>query len=159
MRGLLKAHGVTDRIVWAADSFEGLPPANRARYPKETPLELHRAADLAVSLEQVQANFARYGLLDDQVRFLTGWFRDTLPTAPITRLAIMRLDGDLYESTTDGLLNLYDKLSPGGFAIIDDFNTLQSCNDAVVDFRTKRRITAELCLIPGRGAYWQKERG
>ena len=48
----------------------------------------------------VQANFARYGLLDDQVRFLKGWFRDTLPTLR-RALAVMRLDGDMYESTMD----------------------------------------------------------
>ena len=157
MRGILKAYGVTDRMVWVADSFEGLPAADRGRYPKETSMDLHMAGDLAVSLEQVQSNFARYGLLDDQVRFLKGWFRDTLPAAPIEHLAVMRLDGDLYESTMDALVSLYAKLSPGGFVIIDDFNALQCCNDAVADFRSTERITAQLCLIPGCGAYWRKD--
>lgn len=157
IRGILKAHGIADRTVWVADSFEGLPPADRVRYPKESPFEFHRAADLAVSLEQVQSNFARYGLLDDQVRFLKGWFRDTLPTAPVERLAVMRLDGDMYESTMDALVNLYAKLSPGGFVIIDDFNTVESCNDAVADFRSTRQITAELSLIAGGGAFWRKD--
>ena len=60
-------------------------------------------------------------MLDDQVRFLKGWFKDTLPNAPISSLAIMRLDGDYYESTTVALTNLYDKLSVGGYAIIDDY--------------------------------------
>src|SRR4029079_10466490 len=73
-RGILKAYGVTDRTVWVADSFEGLPPADRVKYPKEAMMNLHLERDLAVSLEQVQANFARYELLDDQVKFLKGWF-------------------------------------------------------------------------------------
>jgi len=69
---------------------------------------------LAVSLERVQDNFRRYGLLDRQVRFLKGWFRDTLPAAPIERLAILRLDGDLYESTIQALGALHGKVSAGG---------------------------------------------
>ena len=157
MRGILKAHGIMDRQVWVADSFEGLPPGNFRRYPQESTIEFHKAGDLAVSLDEVKRNFDRYGLLDKQVRFLKGWFRDTLPRAPIKKLAIMRLDGDLYESTMDGLVNLYSKLAPGGFAIIDDYNTVQSCNDAVDDFRKEKQIATALTIIPGGGAFWRKE--
>lgn len=156
MRGILKAHGVTDRRIWVADSFAGLPQGDRVRYPKETDLELHLFQDLAVSLEDVKRNFQRYGLLDEQVQFLKGWFRDTLPSAPIEKLAIMRLDGDLYESTMDALVSLYGKLSRGGFVIIDDYNVFKSCNDAVEDFRKEWGVTSELFLIPGGGAYWRK---
>jgi hypothetical protein len=156
MRGILKAYGIRDRLVWVADSFEGLPPADPAKYPKESPIAFHLYADLAVSLEQVRENFARYGLLDEQVRFLKGWFRDTLPTAPIEKLALMRLDGDLYESTMDALVPLYPKLSSGGFAIIDDYNLVQSCNEAVEDFRRERGIREPLSLIEGGGAFWRK---
>ena len=113
MRAILKARGVTDRVVWVADSFAGLPAPNAARYPLDAGINLHRFPQLAVTLERVQDNFRRYGLLDDQVRFLKGWFRDTLPAAPIERLAVLRLDGDLYESTIQALESLYDKLSAG----------------------------------------------
>jgi hypothetical protein len=157
MRGMLKAYGVSDRNVWVADSFEGLPPADRERYPKESNLEFHKVALLAVSLEEVQRNFERYSLLDDQVRFLKGWFRDTLPTAPIESLALMRLDGDLYESTMDALVNLYPKLSPGGFVIVDDYNAVQACNDAVHDFRKDQQIAGGLSFIEVAGAFWKKE--
>lgn len=156
MRGILKAYGVTDRRVWVADSFAGLPQTDRVRYPKETDLELHLFQDLAVSLEDVKRNFQRYGLLDEQVQFLKGWFRDTLPLAPIEKLAIMRLDGDLYESTMDALVNLYGKLSRGGFVILDDYNVIKSSNDAAEDFRKEWSVTSELSLIPGGGAYWRK---
>ncbi len=156
MRGILKAYGVTDRQVWVADSFEGLPQGDHTRYPKESNVEFHRFGQLAVSLDEVRTNFERYGLLDDQVHFLKGWFRDTLPTAPIERLAVMRLDGDMYESTMDALVSLYAKLSPGGFVIVDDYNAIRSCNDAVEDFRKERGITTEMFLIPGVGAFWRK---
>ena len=154
MRGLLKAYGVTDRLVWVADSFQGLPVANRTRYPRESDCDFDKLGQLAISLDEVRKNFERYDLLDDQVRFLKGWFSATLPTAPINRLAVMRLDGDMYESTMDALVNLYPKLSPGGFVIIDDYNAIKSCNDAVDDFRKAGGISAELSLIPGCGAFW-----
>ncbi|MND07282.1 Mycinamicin III 3''-O-methyltransferase [compost metagenome] len=58
----------------------------------------------------------------------------------------------------DGLVHLYPKLSPGGFAIIDDYNALQACNDAVADYRKEHGITAEMTMIPGCGAFWRKGR-
>lgn len=157
MRGILKAHGVTDRKVWVADSFEGLPEIDEtSHYPGDANLRLHRFRDLAIPLEEVQKNFERYGLLDGQVEFLKGWFCDTLPSAPIEKLAIMRLDGDLYESTMDGLVNLYDKLEPGGFAIIDDYNAMEGCNGATDEFREREGITEPLVKIDWCGAYWRK---
>ena len=114
MRAVLKAHGVTDRSVWVADSFAGLPPPNATSFPRDAGDRLHSFPQLAVTLERVRDNFRRYGLLDEQVRFLEGWFRDTLPVAPIERLAVLHLDGDLYESTIQSLECLYDKLSVGG---------------------------------------------
>lgn len=155
MRGLLRAHGVTDRTVWVADSFEGLPPPNPSAYPKDAGLHLEQYSELAVSLEEVQRNFERFELLDGQVRFLKGWFRDTLPTAPVKKLAVMRLDGDLYESTTDALVNLYGKLSPGGFVIVDDFN-IEACRAAVHDFRASRRIDEPIQPIDWAGVYWRR---
>ena len=86
MRAILEAYGDTERQVWVADSFQGLPRPDPERWPVEAGDEHWRMGQLAVSLEEVQANFARYGLLDERVRFLPGWFKDTLPAAPIERL-------------------------------------------------------------------------
>jgi O-methyltransferase len=153
MRALLKVHGVTDRTVWVADSFEGLPaPADRADGP-----DLSHVEQLAVSLEQVKANFTRFGLLDDQVQFLKGWFRDTLPHAPIKHLAILRLDGDLYGSTMDSLCALYHRVSPGGFVIVDDYHCLPACRRAVTDFLQKHQINAKIQKIDWTGVYWKVE--
>jgi len=66
-------------------------------------------------LPWVRSNFARFGLLDEQVVFLQGWFSETLPTAPgLNAIAVLRLDGDTFESTIDALNTCYPKLSPGG---------------------------------------------
>ena len=110
-----------------------------------------------VSLDQVKTNFERYGLLDSQVRFLKGWFRDTLPQAPIEKLAVIRLDGDLYESTMDTLVNLYPKLSIGGYLIVDDYGAVAACRKAVHDYRESHDISDEIVPI-GRttGAFWQR---
>jgi O-methyltransferase len=142
MRAVLKAYGDT-RLVWVADSFEGLPRPDPSRYPADEGVRYHEREELAVSLETVQQNFARYGLLDDQVRFLPGWFRETLPAAPIERLAVLRLDGDMYESTIVALDALYPRLSPGGYVIVDDYKLVR-CRAAVDDFRVAHAIHEEL---------------
>jgi Macrocin-O-methyltransferase (TylF) len=158
MRAILKAYGVTDRTVWVADSFAGVPPPDAARFPLDAGIDLYRFGLLAVPLEQVRANFARYGLLDDQVRFLKGWFRDTLPTAPPGPLAVARLDGDLYESTWDALTHLYPRLSPGGFLIVDDYGAIEACRQAVHDYRSQHGITDPLVQADWSAVYWRRSR-
>jgi macrocin-O-methyltransferase TylF-like protien len=158
MRAILKANGVTDRLVWAADSFAGLPPPDPVRYPMDTPSTLDRYDELAVSLEEVQRNFRRYDLLDDQVRFLKGWFRDTLPAAPVQRLAVLRLDGDLYESTMDALVSMYPKVSSGGYVIVDDYGEIPVCRQAVQDYRAKHGIAEQIMPIDWSGVFWRKGR-
>ena len=157
MRAILKAYGIIDRTVWVADSFQGLPSPNVRKYPSDFGLYLSKIKALSVSAEEVRTNFKRYGLLDDQVQFLEGWFRDTLPGAPIDRLAVLRLDGDLYESTMDGLVNLYPKLSVGGYAIVDDY-VIPACAKAVNDYRNEHGITEEIVQIDNGACYWKRER-
>jgi O-methyltransferase len=155
MKGVLRAMNDTERNLWVADSFEGLP-APDAKYPADAKSRLHLMPYLAVSLEQVRANFERYGLLDDRVKFLKGWFKDTLPTAPIGKISVLRLDGDLYESTMDSLANLYDKVSSGGFIIVDDYGAIDGCRRAIHDFRTEKNITEPLQKADWSCVYWRK---
>lgn len=157
MRAVLKAHEIRDRRVWLADSFEGLPPPS-PDYPADAGELFHEYPELAVSLEDVKANFSRYDLLDDQVVFLKGWFKDTLPSAPIDRIAILRLDGDLYESTMDALNALYDKVSPGGYVIIDDYHVVKGCKQAVHDFMARRNISPTIEEIDNVGVFWSVAR-
>jgi hypothetical protein len=164
MRAMLKAMGVSDRVVWVADSFEGLPEPDAERFPVEA--EAHQGVVMkrvynhfAADIEAVRANFAAYGVLDSQVVFLEGWFKDTLPDAPVSTLAIMRLDGDYYESTMDALTNLYDKLAIGGYAIIDDYgeNTWTYCRKAVDDFRRERGIDEPVQRVDSKCYFWRRE--
>jgi hypothetical protein len=163
MRGALKAYAVTDRLVWAADSFEGLPVPDADRFPLEAKVQsgpvIQKAYhNLAVSLEDVKRNFAAYGLLDDQVKFLKGWFKDTLPAAPIGVLSLLRLDGDFYESTRDALNSLYDRLSIGGYVILDDYgeDSWTYCRKAADEFRAERHIEEPLISVDSKCFYWQR---
>lgn len=163
MRGVLAAYGVNDRVVWAADSFEGLPEPDADKFPLEAvaqsgPVMRKAYNNLAVGLEEVKRNFAAYGLLDEQVRFLKGWFKDTLPTAPIDTLSLMRLDGDFYESTRDALCSLYDRLSPGGYVIIDDYgeDSWTYCRRAVDEFRSERHVEDPLIAVDSKCYYWRR---
>jgi hypothetical protein len=165
MRGLLKAFGVTDRLVWVADSFEGLPEPDAAKYPLEARTHqgaiMRKAYDhFAVSLEEVQRNFRAYHLLDDQVQFVKGWFNETLPNLPVRQFAVLRLDGDYYESTTDALVNLYDKVSVGGYVIVDDYGeeSWTYCRQAVDEFRQARSIMDPLKPVDSKCCYWQRTR-
>lgn len=156
MRGILKAYGDDRRIVWVADSFQGVPPPDPGKYPADAGDRFHTWNELAVSPEEVKRNFARYGLLDGQVRFLVGWFRDTLPTAPVERLAVLRLDGDLYESTMDALTALYGKVSPGGYVIVDDYGAVEACRAAVEDYRANHGVHEEIRTVDWSGVFWQR---
>ena len=156
MKAALKAYGDERRNIWCADSFEGLPAPDN-RYSQDDGADWHTYPELSVSLEQVQANFRKYDLLDDRIHFLKGWFKDTLPTAPIDQIAILRLDGDMYASTMDALNPLYDRVSSGGFIIVDDYGLIQdACKEAINDFRAARSITDQIIDIDGFGAYWRK---
>jgi hypothetical protein len=154
MRAVLKAYGITDRRVLAADSFAGFPTP--AEGSPDAGFALHAQPDFAVSLDRVKAAFTRYGLLDEQVVFLEGLFKDTLPDAPVAALAVLRLDGDLYESTRDGLVNLYRKLSPRGTLIVDDYFLFEGQRQAVDEFRAAHAIVEPIMRIDHFGGYWIK---
>ena len=153
MRGILAAHGVENREVWVADSFAGLPEPH---HPADAELDLHTFDELAVSLDEVRNNFARYRLLDERVNFVKGWFRDTLPALRDREWAVLRLDGDMYESTMDSLRNLYAGLSPGGFLIVDDYLAISNCRKAVEDFRAEQHISDPIEAIDDQSVFWRK---
>jgi len=158
MRGLLAAYEDAERVVWVADSFQGLPPAVlEADRALGLDLTKEKVPALAVSLDTVKRAFSAHGLLDARVKFLEGWFADTLPAAPIERLALLRVDGDLYSSTTDALGALYDRVVPGGFVIVDDY-FLPNCRQAVDDFIVARRMTEPIERIDWTGIFWRKPR-
>ncbi|WP_334189686.1 TylF/MycF/NovP-related O-methyltransferase [Noviherbaspirillum sp.] len=158
MRAILKAHGIADRTVWAADSFMGMPKPDPATNLLDAiwHFMLEPLDGLKIPRDYVEGIFSKYGLLDDQVRFLEGWFSDTLPIAPIRKLAVMRLDGDWYESTRTAIESLYPKLSPGGFIIVDDYGLPLGCRDAIDEYRHCNGIDAPIHWVNHQVIFWRK---
>lgn len=159
MRAILAAHAVTDRTVWVADSFQGLPtpPVDSQDAVMHAYPPLIEADHYAVNQDTVMANFRRYGLLDEQVKFIPGWFSDSLPHAAVEQIAVLRVDGDYYDSTMDILNNLYPKLVTGGYIILDDWG-LPICGErqAVLEYRESHGITDPIIEVDWQSAYWRK---
>ena len=157
MRGVLAARNDKQRRVFVADSFSGLPPPD-TRFEKDlaTLHAWHTRTELAISLESVKQNFASYDLLDEQVIFVPGFFNDTLAKIDAAKFSILRLDGDMYSSTLDTLDALYDRVSPGGFVICDDYGVLLDAQRAILDFRKKYNISAPMFSVDGDAVFWRK---
>ncbi len=158
MRALLMEYGCKDRKVWVADSFQGCPRPDPQNYPLDGSCYPGTDGMLAVPLEVVRGNFQKYGLDDQQVVYWPGFFKDSLPACPIGKIAILRLDGDLYESTIQPLQYLYDKVSLGGWTIIDDYHHGPWAENATQDFLKSRGLEIQLSQTrDGTAAYWQKK--
>jgi len=148
------------RKLYVADSFEGLPKPNTEQYPVDEG-DPHWAMPIfKVGIEQVKKNFRAFSTLDESVVFVKGWFSDTIPNLDIDQIAVLRLDGDMYESTIVVLEHLYPKLSVGGYCIIDDLGHKRA-NKAVKDYRKANGIEDEIEIIdrsPGAypSAFWKK---
>ncbi|MBV9154915.1 MAG: TylF/MycF family methyltransferase [Acidobacteriaceae bacterium] len=156
MRATLAAAGDQVRNTWLFDSFEGLPKPDPNSFPKDEGDSLWAFSSyLGVSLDQVKANFERYELLDERTQFVRGWFRDTIPNAGVDKISVLRLDGDMYESTWLVLTSLYPKISPGGFVIVDDYGAIPACQSAVDDFRQKHSIRSPMTQVDWTGVFWQ----
>jgi len=157
MRGLQVAFGEAHRATWAADSFRGLPqPSAEADIAVGADFSETRQPWLSFDGEAVTENFRRYGLLDENVFLLPGWFSESLTHSPVERLAILRIDADLYQSTRDVLESLYDRVSVGGFVIVDDYGAFAPCKKAVDEFREVRGLREPLNRIDRTGVYWKK---
>lgn len=141
-------------VTGGSDTFSGLP---RETDETDEASFLRGIPEFSVPLDAVKAAFRRYGLLDGQVVFLEGPFSTTLAAAPVTTLAVLRLDGDTYQSARDGLAALYDKLSPRGSLIVDDYFLFEGNRRAVDAFRSERGIADPIVAIDDYGAYWIKD--
>jgi len=103
----------------------------------------------------MRAVLAAYGVTTRRV-FLPGLFEQTLPTLAGERFALIHLDGDMYASILDALTCLYDRLSPGGYAVVDDYGVLPACRRAVHDFLDSRALAPEILPVDAKAVWWRK---
>jgi hypothetical protein len=154
LAGILKAHGNTDKKVFVADSFEGLPPPDATKWPQDKGDTSYKRTDLAISVQDVKDNFRKFNLLSENIIFIKGFFEHSLQSADIQKLAILRLDGDMYGSTMTVLEQLYHKLEVGGYLILDDW-LISGARQALLDFRERIGIQEDL-YEDFSGIFWKK---
>jgi len=154
LAGILKAHGNKDKKVFVADSFAGLPPPDAAKWPEDKGDTSYKRTDLAISAQDVKDNFRKFNLLSENIIFIKGFFEHSLQSADIQKLAILRLDGDMYGSTMTVLEQLYHKLEIGGYLILDDW-LISGARQALLDFRERLGIK-EALYEDFSGVFWKK---
>lgn len=89
--------------------------------------------------------------------FIEGFFKDTMPLVPSEQIAVLRLDGDMYESTIDPLRHLFGKVSEGGWIIVDDYHVVPAAKAAVHDYLDEVGYEPPaINEIDGVGVYFQK---
>jgi predicted O-methyltransferase YrrM len=155
MRAALEAAGDNERTVWLADSFAGPPPPDTTAFPEDARAVLWAYPMTAASRDEVEQTFREHGLLDDRICFLPGWFRDTLPQAPIGRISLLHVDGWLYESTFLALEHLHPKLSPGGVVVVATGRWTPWVRRAVRDFRADHGIVDPLSQPDDETVMWR----
>ena len=155
------------RKVYICDSFKGIPAPPSDRVYNQEDHNANFPVFSEVSTKQLLLDAERFRLNTGNLQVVEGYFNATLPALldshPRMQFSVLRLDGDTYFSTMDALRNLYPRLSPGGFVIVDDFADWAGCREAVDDFRREQGIRDPIVLVPHRrgeilrGAYWRKE--
>lgn len=133
------------KTIYAFDSFEGIPMAGphdwtqpgigKPTHNKYAPVEerLVSSGITKHSDKNVLENFDQFGISLSDIYFIKGWFQDTLDKFYTGPISLLRLDGDLYESTMICLDRLYPLVEIGGIVIIDDY-ALHGCKKAVKDY-------------------------
>jgi hypothetical protein len=150
--------------IWLFDSFEGLPEPSRddgkeaIHYARgKSDGKLVTINKCVSTLNDVKKLFKENNISWNHVIVKKGWFQDTIPKNTIRNIAILRLDGDWYESTKICIDNLYEKIIPNGFLIIDDYYRWKGCKKAIDEYFNKQKITPTYHRIDADSVYVIKE--
>ncbi len=159
MRATLDVLGADDRTVWVADSFQGFPVPEKhdVEEDRELVADLGGLEYLSPTLEQVRGYFERFGVSQD-VRFVPGFFEETMRSLQGQTWSVVRLDADTYKATLLTLEALYPGLSVGGYLISDDYSLLPACRRAIDEFRRAHDITEPIEEIDFNAIRWRRER-
>ena len=168
----LRMVDATDRVVWLADTFSGIPLFRSDKTTKQD-RDAHSILLLKQNSPELVKEFMRRllvsgpGVTGPRMEYLVGRFDRTLrPAADSGRFRngfmVVRLDGDTYHSTMDALQVLYPLLHPGGFLIVDDYLDWLGCYNAINEYRALNNITDPIVPVYHerkervRGVWWKK---
>lgn len=133
-----------DRTYFLFDSFEGLPEAQEIDGEGAKAWQSNKTSSNYFDNCKAEMGFAEEAMKiagAKNVNIVKGWFNETLPLFnKENKIAILRLDGDWYESTMTCLENLYESVVEGGLIILDDYYTWTGCTKAVHDFLSKNSL-------------------
>ena len=174
----LELMGDALRRVYLCDSFKGIPPQDTYETSSSEPMPLEIRGAYSDrwahtmnllnhnSAERVKRDAAAFGLDVGRLRFVEGFFNESIPrllaAAPDLRFAVVRLDGDTFRSTYETIELLYPRLSDGGFLIVDDYMGWTTCRTAINMWREKHNVTEPIIVVPHgefdiiNGVYWRK---
>jgi O-methyltransferase len=140
------------RHTFLLDSFAGLPPAG----PRDDPEAAAYTGLCCGNPDTVRALLRRAGVPDAAATLVPGWFHETLPTLPPAPIALLHIDADWYDSVHVCLEHLYDRVSPGGCIVLDDYGYWQGCRRAWEDFGAARGLEITLTPVDGIGVWFRK---
>jgi len=138
------------------DSFQGLPKP-RADVDGDDAVKFVGDCSCSVDVPRKLLE-ERLQYKQTLIQYHIGWFQDTLPRAAssIDEIALLRLDGDWYESTRECLEYLYPKVAKNGVVVIDDYGSWEGCRRAVDEFLSSLGEPIMLHYIDYSGRYWLK---
>ena len=164
-KAMFSGTSACERNLWLFDSYAGLPEPTRDDFDPgrgggtgDHVRPLPEGSCLGTMAEVKSLMFETCGFPADRVIFVKGWFQDTIPETEkrIGKIALLRVDGDWYESTKVCLEGLYDKVAPGGMIIIDDYQSCYGCEKAVDEFLKKEDIRVDMKFDGRGGCYFEK---
>jgi O-methyltransferase len=136
-----------DRKYYLLDSFEGLPPAQPIDGPAAIAWQQNTSAPEYFDNCSAGPEFAQTAMMKagaKRFELVRGFFNDTLPTFDPEPIALLRLDGDWYDSTIECLNHLFDRVVPGGIIILDDYYTWDGCARALHDFLSSNKAVERI---------------
>lgn len=149
-----------NRHYFLFDSFEGLPAAKEIDGQNAIEWQADKNSEKYFNNCKAEMGYAEKAMKISgatEYTIIKGWFNETLPLYDKKyKIAVLRLDGDWYESTMDCLNNLYDHVEPGGLIIMDDYHTWDGCTRAVHDFISARKLAIRISQYDNTVCYWVK---
>jgi O-methyltransferase/8-demethyl-8-(2,3-dimethoxy-alpha-L-rhamnosyl)tetracenomycin-C 4'-O-methyltransferase len=171
IKKLLQKYNNSNKQIFLLDSYEGMENLEKSNSLEETDKLDELCSNILndaekyfgkklieTNYDEVKNNLKHFGCYDDKIILLKGWFNNEFPFDNINTISLLRLDCDYYYPTKICLEKLYNKISKGGFIILDEYYLeFMGEKNAVDEFRSKNNITSKLIPVDNNIAYWIKE--